>query len=397
MAQPASVVAPARRRPVTPPRPSLPSPTLVQAVAPAHQLAVGPKWALRLLVLGVAVGAPILAFAGQRKVTIDVEGKVRRTATYATSASELLERTGVTARRADLVAPGKSISSGDRVIYRRAKPIRLVVDGEPRRVVARGLTVGEALNDLGLVPGPKDHVFPESEEKLRPSMSIFVRNAIHAKVRVDGRLRDVISSADTVGNLLAQAGVSIDENDYVFPARDLEPRDGMWIRVVRVRRIETTRTVRVPFEVVTHRDPNMESGVRKVVQSGGEGLKVQRFRIVLEDGRRVSSTLLSERVLRPARNHVVRVGIKEPTFKGGGGAQEGVASWYASDGLVAAHRSLPIGSVVRVTNLDNGRAVNVRITNRGPFTDGRVIDLGDDAFQRLAPLGKGTIRVKVQS
>ncbi|HYZ91099.1 MAG TPA: ubiquitin-like domain-containing protein [Actinomycetota bacterium] len=380
------------------PLPPLHQPTAGPDHAPAPQLAPAAKWLLRLLVIGVAVGAPVLAFAGQRRVTVDVEGKVKQTATYATSATELLERKGVTARRADLVTPGrKNIEDGDRVVFRRAKSVRLVVDGDPRRVLARGLTVGEALHDLGLVPGPKDHVFPESGEKLRPTMSIFVRNAIHAKVRVDGRLRDVVSSADTVRNLLTQAGVAIGKNDYVFPARDTEPRDGMWIRVVRVRRIVTERSVRLPFEVVTHRDANMESGVRKIIQQGGEGLKVQRFSVLLEDGRRVSSTLLSERVLRPVRNHIVRVGVKEPAFKGGGGSQEGVASWYAGDGMVAAHRTLPIGSIVRVTNVDNGRAVNVRITNRGPFMDGRLIDLGDDAFQRLAPLGKGTIRVKVQS
>jgi uncharacterized protein YabE (DUF348 family) len=370
---------------------------VLQEPAPPPALGAGAKWLIRLVVLGVAVAAPILAFAGQRKVTVDVEGKVKETSTYATSASELLERTGVEPRRADLVTPlRKTIRDGDRVVFRRAKSVRLIVDGEPRRVVARGLTVGEALHDLGLVPGPKDHVFPESAEKLRPAMSIFVRNAIHAKVRVDGRLRDVISSADTVSNLLAQAGVSVARTDYVFPARDTEPSDGMWIRVVRVRRIVTTRSVRLPFEVVRHRDPNMDSGVRKIIQQGGEGLKVQRFSVLLEDGRRVSSTLLSERVLRPVRNHVVRVGVKEPSFKGGGGSQDGIASWYAGDGMVAAHRSLPLGSVVRVVNTDNGRAVNVRITNRGPFTEGRVIDLSDDAFGRLAPLGKGTIKVKVQ-
>lgn len=250
---------------------------------------------------------------------------------------------------------------------------------------------------LGLVPGPKDHVHPAVDLKLRPSMSIFVRNAIHAKVRADGRLRDVVSSADTVANLLAQAGIPAEQNDYVFPARDTEPRDGMWIRVVRVRRIVDERSVRIPFEYITHRDANMESGVRKLIQQGAEGLKVRRFAVVLEDGRRVSSTLLAERVLRPVRNHVVRVGTKEPTFKGGGASQDGLASWYTSDGLVAAHRSLPLGSVVRVTNTDNGRAVNVRINDRGPWVDGRVIDLSDDAFQRLAPLGKGTIKVKVQS
>jgi uncharacterized protein YabE (DUF348 family) len=393
MAQPAPVLHARARALVEVEAPSPPAP----APSPERQLGSVARWLLRLFVLGVAVGAPILAFAGERKVTVDLEGKVRTTRTYATSATELLERKGIETRGSDLLSPGKTITNGDRVVYRRAKTIRLVVDGDPKHVVARGLTVGEALSDLGLVPGPKDHVYPPTALKLRPSMSIFVRNAIHAKVRADGRLRDVVSSADTVANLLTQAGISVGRTDYVFPARDMEPRDGMWIRVVRVRRIVDARSVRIPFEYITHRDPNMESGVRKIIQQGAEGLKVQRFSILLEDGRRVASTLLGERVLRPARNHIVRVGVKEPTFKGGGASQEGFASWFASDGLVAAHRSLPLGSVVRVTNTANGRSVNVRITDRGPWVDGRVIDLSDDAFQRLAPLGKGTIKVKVQS
>ena len=98
----------------------------------------------------------------------------------------------------------------------------------------------------------------------------------------------------------------------------------MWIRVVRVRRIVEERSVRVPFRVVTQHDPEMESGVRKVVQQGSEGLKVQRYAVVLEDGTRVSTRLLDEtRRPRTARDHIVRVGTKEPTFKGGGGSQSG--------------------------------------------------------------------------
>lgn len=355
------------------------------------------RWLLRIAVLAVAVGAPVIAFAGERTVTLDVEGKTRTVRTYATNARELLEREGIDIRRADLVTPTKGIDEGDRIVYRRAKAVRLVVDGEPRRVTARGLTIGEALKDLGLVPGPRDHVHPAVDEKLRSSMSLYVRNAIHAKLRADGRLRDVVSSADTVRNLLAHAGVRLGEHDYVFPAAETEPRDGMWVRVVRVRRFEDAKSVRIPFHVITQRDANMESGVRKLVQQGSEGMKVQRFAVVLEDGRRVSSTLLGERVVRAARDHIVRVGTKEPTFKGGGGSQEGLASWYSSEGLVAAHRSLPMGSVVKVTNVETGKSVNVRITDRGPWVDGRVIDLSDDAFQRLAPLGKGTVKVKVQS
>jgi rare lipoprotein A len=134
-----------------------------------------------------------------------------------------------------------------------------------------------------------------------------------------------------------------------------------------------------------------------VVQQGSEGLKVRKTRIVTEDGRRVSSTVLEEQVVRRPRDHIVKVGTKEPSFKGGGGSQEGGASWFRADGLVAAHRSLPIGSVVKVTNVENGKSVAVKINQRGPFVEGRIIDLSDDAFERLAPLGKGTIKVKVQS
>jgi uncharacterized protein YabE (DUF348 family) len=395
MAQPAPLLAvpvPAGLYPQ-----ALDRPTTVPEPAPVARVNPAVRWVLRTLVLAVAVAAPVLAFAGERNVALDIEGTVRSVRTYATSADELLDRKGIDARTRDLVSPGTALGDGDRIVYRRAKTINLVLDGERRTVVARGLTVGDALTDLGMVPGPSDHVFPAPEAKLRPSMELFVRNAVQAKVRVDGHLRDVVSSADTVRNLLAQAGISVGPNDYVFPARATEPRSGMWIRVVRVHRIISERTVRIPFRYITRRDSSMESGVRKVIQQGAEGSKVQRFRVVLEDGRRVSSTMLGERVIRSPQDYIVRLGTKEPTFTGGGGSQEGLASWYEGDGLVAAHRSLPFGSVVRVTNLDNGRSVNVRITNRGPWVDGRVIDLSDDAFRRLAPTGKGTIRVKVQS
>jgi rare lipoprotein A len=55
-----------------------------------------------------------------------------------------------------------------------------------------------------------------------------------------------------------------------------------------------------------------------------------------------------------------------------------------------------LGSVVKVTNVENGKSVTVRINQRGPFVKGRVIDLSDDAFKRLAPLADGTIDVRVE-
>lgn len=64
--------------------------------------------------------------------------------------------------------------------------------------------------------------------------------------------------------------------------------------------------------------------------------------------------------------------------------------------LTAAHRTLPFGVWVEVTDLDNGKRVNVRITDRGPFVDGRVIDLSQAAAREIGMLGPGTARVRLK-
>ncbi len=89
----------------------------------------------------------------------------------------------------------------------------------------------------------------------------------------------------------------------------------------------------------------------------------------------------------------------------------GLASWYgpgfhgkrASSGetydmyaMTAAHKTLRIPTYVQVTNLENGRRVVVRVNDRGPFHDDRIIDLSYAAAQRLGMLGKGTARVEVR-
>ena len=92
-------------------------------------------------------------------------------------------------------------------------------------------------------------------------------------------------------------------------------------------------------------------------------------------------------------------------------AEEGNASWYgapfhgrkASNGeiydmnkLTAAHRTLPFDSMVRVTNLSNGKTTTVRITDRGPFVDNRIIDLSRAAAQEIESIGPGIVPVRIE-
>ena len=62
-------------------------------------------------------------------------------------------------------------------------------------------------------------------------------------------------------------------------------------------------------------------------------------------------------------------------------------------GLTAAHRSLPFGTKVRVVNQANGRSVTIRVNDDGPHVSGRIIDLSEGAFRRIASLGQGVARV----
>ncbi len=100
-----------------------------------------------------------------------------------------------------------------------------------------------------------------------------------------------------------------------------------------------------------------------------------------------------------------------PLLSAEGFEQEGIASWYGpgfdgkatssgeifdQDAMTAAHTILPFQSEIEVTNLRNGRSIVVRINDRGPFTDARVIDLSKAAAAKLDIIGTGTARVRLR-
>lgn len=90
-----------------------------------------------------------------------------------------------------------------------------------------------------------------------------------------------------------------------------------------------------------------------------------------------------------------------------GSTQHGIASyywqgqrlatggWFNPDGISAAHRTLPFGTRVRVTHLRNGRSVDVRINDRGPYIAGRIIDLSRGAARIIGMTGQGIAQVRV--
>ena len=116
---------------------------------------------------------------------------------------------------------------------------------------------------------------------------------------------------------------------------------------------------------------------------------------------------------RPGQDCYVQFGERYcPMVSAEGFVETGVASWYGEDfhgrptalgepynmyAMTAAHKTLPLPSRVRVTNLENGRRVELRVNDRGPFVKGRVIDLSYGAAQELGVVRRGTARVRVEA
>lgn len=124
------------------------------------------------------------------------------------------------------------------------------------------------------------------------------------------------------------------------------------------------------------------------------------------------STIDSTRPTRepPSRPYKVDGKWYQPRSHSRGFRQHGIASWYGKKfhgrktsngetynmyGISAAHKTLPFNTVVRVHNLDNGKKVDVRINDRGPFVRGRIIDLSYGAAKKVGLVGPGTARVKI--
>jgi rare lipoprotein A len=106
-------------------------------------------------------------------------------------------------------------------------------------------------------------------------------------------------------------------------------------------------------------------------------------------------------------------GVQYTPFEDFSYSEEGMASWYghgdgfnekatangetySKDEMTAAHRTLPLPSVVKVTNLENGKSVLVRVNDRGPFARDRIIDLSQAAAQKLGYEAQGSTKVKVE-
>lgn len=346
------------------------------------------RYGVAFLMVAALAGAGAWWWSTYDQVTVEVDGGRISLRTRAESVGAVLRGEDVALEVHDRVSPPleAGIDEGTHITVVRARPVAVELNGAVRTVWSTGGTVGDLLEELGLEP---EMVEPGRGARLDSLDRVVLREGHEVTVVADGARRVFLTRAATVGDLLADAGIAVDGDDEVAPGRDAPVAGSMQVGVTRVETDHTVEERALPFTTVRRDDPSLARGQVRTVQQGRSGLERVEYRLTMRDGKVVSREVVSRTVVRQPVNRVLAVGTKVTD------SASGKASWYSGPAGTCAHRTLPFGTQVSVTNVANGRSVVCRVADRGPFVDGRVIDLSHDVFSQIANPGVGVISVRL--
>ncbi len=376
------------------------------------------------VVVGIVLVAGVVNLSLRKHVNLVVDGHHQTVATMSHSVQDLLVDEGITLTSAVLVqpAPASVIADGMTVVV---NPARVALGAEAFLEASasggddpqagsstdpRGsLAVFESPTDVGVwVMAGMGVASVEPTDQLIESdfsaSSVGTSPIVSVQAVVLGKVRDVLTNADTIGELLSAMGIEPDADDRVRPSPETPLHAGSTVAFDEVRVVTTMEAIRIEFDVHTEYTPRMTPGMKvKVLQEGRDGRGIGTFQVTSVNGELESRRLIGRWI---EREPVTERLLSPPQSMYGGttdvpGAvadtQAGLATWYDPPwaGLTAAHPTLPFGTRVTVTDTETGRSVTVTINDRGPFGTGRIIDLSPEAFAILQPLGAGILDVHI--
>jgi uncharacterized protein YabE (DUF348 family) len=370
------------------------------------------------VVVGFVLVAGVVNLSIRKHVTLVVGGRPQTVATTSASVHELLADEGITLTSAVLVQPSptSTIADGMTVVVDTAR----VSSGAAAFLEATASDVGdgdrsdvsmvfESPTDVGVwVMAGTSLMSADMADRLVESdssaSSVGTSPVVPAQVVVLGKVRDVLTNAGTVGELLSAMGIKPDADDRVRPSPETPLHPGTTLRFDEVRVVTKLEAIRIAFDVHTEYTSRLTPGSPvEVLRKGRDGHGLGTFLVTSVNGEVASRQLIGRWI---EREPVTERRLSPPQSMYGGttdvpGAvadtQEGLATWYDPpwSGLTAAHPTLPFGTLVTVTDDETGRSVTVTINDRGPFGTGRIIDLSPEAFAVLQPLGAGVLDVSI--
>lgn len=282
---------------------------------------------------------------GSRTVTIRDGGETRTISTSETMPLLILNEAGITAQPTDrvLVNGGAygledeiSLAGNLDIQLFRTVSVRLISPQMDKTILTSAMTVADVLNEDEIVLGSLDEVRPPLTTPITDSLTISIFPAQELTVTTGGMVVKIRSTARTVGEALAEAGIPLMGLDTSSPAENEPlPADGQ----ITVRRVSESIVVElqsIPFDSEESESADVAFGSQEILQNGVNGVAMVRTRIRFEDGVEVSRMQEEKTTLKEPVTQIVATGSKIVLSPAGGDAPypywfatQMYASWYS--------------------------------------------------------------------
>ena len=271
------------------------------------------KYGLYGAVLAGVVGgtAAFATAASGTPITLVVDGQSKSIRTTASTVGGVLKDSGYAVDGHDIVAPAVStqIHSGSTIVLKQGRLLHLIVDGKKKDVWTTAPTVSEALAQLGY---PSSDFVSVSRSKRLPldPTSLEIRTPKKVQIVRYGKAKSVRTTARTVGELLKSQHIVVGAHDRVVPAVNRLVKPGLKVAVQKVTTNRVTVRESVAFAVTRRSDPTMYQGDTQIITAGVAGSANVTYDQVFYDGRLSRRIEVSRKLLTAPKAQVENVGTK---------------------------------------------------------------------------------------
>ncbi|XWX03631.1 ubiquitin-like domain-containing protein [Aggregatilineales bacterium SYSU G02658] len=286
----------------------------------AQGITLQPQDALSMPLEATLSAGDVLTIARARDVSLRVDGVASTLRTPFSLPFDILRQAGLTVGEHDRVwlddlevSPAELVMwplPVTRIMLERAVTITLVDEDETRALITTADTVGEALFEAGVLLYLADEVAPDVAAVVEDGMTVQIVRAQPLRVEADGVVIETRTRGATVGEALAEAGVALMGLDRVEPDEGAPVEPGMTIRIIRVTEDLLTRDEDIPFETQFVADPELPLDQRAIRQVGQLGVRRFSERVRYENGVEVSREDVGEEVVQAPRPQIVAYGTR---------------------------------------------------------------------------------------
>ncbi|GGI18365.1 G5 and 3D domain-containing protein [Gottfriedia solisilvae] len=248
----------------------------------------------------------------KEQVTLEVDGKEQVIQTHANTVAELLKEQNVTITNQDEMYPSANskITDDMDIIIQHAKPVKLTINGQEKVIMTTAQTVQELLSEEKIKVNQDDVIMPALTTPLEENEEITYEKAFPLVLNDGGKPKKVFSTSTTVADFLDKQNITLNEYDRVEPAIDETVEQNDTVRVIRVEKVNDVVEEEVDYKEKEKNDSSMFKDESAVITEGVKGLVKRNFEIIKENGKVVSKTIIDEEILKEPVDRVVAVGTK---------------------------------------------------------------------------------------